>query len=669
MVFDNWVLSGCLKLRMLDNKTSSFDVIGNIPDGWEWQLLYTCDGNLNIVNMVHNENLLSVLLTAEMIPTDGIYNFQIKATKGELVKHTNIVRIYVDKSLSGNVQWPVIPTEFTDFEQVIKSYAESAKESAEKAQDAVIHAPLIGENGNWFVWNYNTSQYFDTGVSASGSAKDAVLYTEQELNDSQKGQARNNIGAIDMRNGVFQCYSWNDPNHSSDIIAGLNSGANICIVSHTAPIPVPVTVIYGGVERGACNITAIAFDGSVYTALVNLMNSTTTNPVLVEQGDLYLIKMIKADDYTEENKKYRIKDVSNNKIINEHNKGKKVQLDISVLYDENVAIEYPKYAQYGSAQNGEILFTINDFADSNKFETVISTFVFNCGFLVKNDSSVNILGSAEFIEKYLPQMFIIDISKNSEGNLQATNTLEQIQEVLNNYNYFGRVYVGKGIVSCIYENKLYYMSTTTDTSMSFTTTTENGFETLTVSNDGKDESADVWTHEVVSLISDYTFCPYLFLHENNTGGYYLSDKDGNEVLPRVISNQYGSIQYIYYRRFKYTISSTGNESPYVDFLAVNGDKYAIISVDIAANYGQGTVTWSGWKPICPNQTPKVTTADNGKFLRVVDGAWAADEIALPILSTDPTTLIDGQAWINSTDQKFKYVVGGKKFEIAGTEVI
>lgn len=225
----------------------------------------------------------------------------------------------------------------------------------------------------------------------------------------------------------------------------------------------------------------------------------------------------------------------------------------------------------------------------------------------------------------LPQQYVVVVTAGTDGTLSANSTLAQLQSVILVYN-FGIDIVGGASINVVYNGKFYYMSANTPTSVTFTATTGNGLETLTVSNDGKEGSADVWTHEVVSLIGDYTFCPYLFLHENNTGGYYLSDKDGNEVLPRVISNQYGSIQYIYYRRFKYTISSTGNEAPYVDFLAVNGDKYAIISVDIAASYGQGTVTWSGWKPICPNQTPEVTTADNGKFLRVVDGAWAAAEI-------------------------------------------
>lgn len=176
LYFDNWNISGCVKLRMLDNKTSSFDVVGDIPEGWSWWLLYSCNGNLNIAEMKQEENILSVIFTKEMLPTDGTYLFQLKATKDDLVKHTNIVKTYVNKSLSGDLDWPVIPTEFTQIEQAVKGYAESAKESATKAENAAVHSPIIGENGNWFVWDFTKSEYVDSGKPASiGGGTDISL--------------------------------------------------------------------------------------------------------------------------------------------------------------------------------------------------------------------------------------------------------------------------------------------------------------------------------------------------------------------------------------------------------------------------------------------------------------------------------------------------------------
>ena len=176
MLFNNWNISGCVKFRMLDNKTSSFDVEGDIPEGWSWQLLYSCNGNLNIVEMQHGENILSVIFTKEMLPTDGTYLFQLKATKDDLVKHTNIVKSYVNKSLSGDIKWPVIPTEFTQIEQAVKGYAESAKKSSIKAENAAVHSPIVGENGNWFIWDFEKSEYVDSGKPASiGGGTDLSL--------------------------------------------------------------------------------------------------------------------------------------------------------------------------------------------------------------------------------------------------------------------------------------------------------------------------------------------------------------------------------------------------------------------------------------------------------------------------------------------------------------
>ena len=202
LLFNNWNISGCVKLRMLDNKTSSFDVDGDIPDGWDWQLFYGCNGNLNIVDVEKTENGLSVLLTKEMLPIEGTYHFQLKGTKGELVKHTNIVKTYVNKSLSGDIKWPVIPTEFTQIEQVVKGYAESAKESSIKAENAAVHSPIVGENGNWFIWDFEKSEYVDTGRPSSTppiTPNTAGMYL---TNDGSKAEWGVPSGGSDLSLGI-----------------------------------------------------------------------------------------------------------------------------------------------------------------------------------------------------------------------------------------------------------------------------------------------------------------------------------------------------------------------------------------------------------------------------------------------------------------------------------
>lgn len=57
--------------------------------------------------------------------------------------------------------------------------------------------PIIGKNGNWWLWNPETGVYEDskTPASGSGSSSNAVQYVEQALTKDQKTQARQNIGA------------------------------------------------------------------------------------------------------------------------------------------------------------------------------------------------------------------------------------------------------------------------------------------------------------------------------------------------------------------------------------------------------------------------------------------------------------------------------------------
>lgn len=44
-----------------------------------------------------------------------------------------------------------------------------AKKAAEAAMQAQVNAPKIGDNGNWFVWDYDEGCYVDTGVAAGGN--------------------------------------------------------------------------------------------------------------------------------------------------------------------------------------------------------------------------------------------------------------------------------------------------------------------------------------------------------------------------------------------------------------------------------------------------------------------------------------------------------------------
>ena len=52
----------------------------------------------------------------------------------------------------------------------VKYYADKAEESAVKAEAATVNVPILGDNGNWFVWDKTLGEYVDTGVYSGGEA-------------------------------------------------------------------------------------------------------------------------------------------------------------------------------------------------------------------------------------------------------------------------------------------------------------------------------------------------------------------------------------------------------------------------------------------------------------------------------------------------------------------
>ena len=147
--FTSWILcpSGPTSIGyQYDNLTDVLRVTGTVPAGWSWDLMVQCGTNLNIIPMEQAEDgSLSVTLTAEMIPLTGYYTMQLRATKGELVKYTNQFQAYVGASLSGDAQWPTVPTEFTQVEQNIL--------------DLNQHPPYPGDEGYWMTWDLESGAY------------------------------------------------------------------------------------------------------------------------------------------------------------------------------------------------------------------------------------------------------------------------------------------------------------------------------------------------------------------------------------------------------------------------------------------------------------------------------------------------------------------------------
>lgn len=62
------------------------------------------------------------------------------------------------------------------------SSAQSAADSAGKAQDALVHAPVIRED-RWWIWDAQAREYVDTGVSALGNVMYATFWIDPKTGE------------------------------------------------------------------------------------------------------------------------------------------------------------------------------------------------------------------------------------------------------------------------------------------------------------------------------------------------------------------------------------------------------------------------------------------------------------------------------------------------------
>lgn len=173
--FDKWRITntGALLARQYDHLTRELRVVGELPDGWSWDVLVQAGKRLDIIRLSPAEGGLSVTLTAEMLALGGYYAIQLRGIQGEQVRHTNVIQVYVGPSLSGDAQWPTIPTEFTQLEQRVQASAAEAQASAEAAAQSAQDAETAAQDAADQTAQQLRSKFEALAKEASDSAQSA----------------------------------------------------------------------------------------------------------------------------------------------------------------------------------------------------------------------------------------------------------------------------------------------------------------------------------------------------------------------------------------------------------------------------------------------------------------------------------------------------------------
>ena len=89
--------SGEMIAHQHDNGSATLTVSGDIPDGWDWDMLVQAGGDLNIIRLQPMKTGIGVILTDDMVAKAGTYTMQLRGTfqrDGTTVNHTNMVELF-----------------------------------------------------------------------------------------------------------------------------------------------------------------------------------------------------------------------------------------------------------------------------------------------------------------------------------------------------------------------------------------------------------------------------------------------------------------------------------------------------------------------------------------------------------------------------------------------
>ena len=175
IVFNNWQIThtGDILARQYDNLSRTL-LVNGVPEGYDWKMMVRVDEHFDIIDLPPMKDGVGVVLTEDQLSVSGYYKLQLVGTlqaDGVTTRHTNVLTVYVGPSMSGDANWPTVPSEFSQIESNIKELND--------------HPSIPGENGFWLVWDLETHAYAESEfplpeVSAGPpgeDGKDGVTFT------------------------------------------------------------------------------------------------------------------------------------------------------------------------------------------------------------------------------------------------------------------------------------------------------------------------------------------------------------------------------------------------------------------------------------------------------------------------------------------------------------
>ena len=185
---------------------------------WKLEIEHQQSGEKNIVDLNRDGNILSVLLTRDMIRHCGVHYMQVRGVRGEEVKKSNRFYVMVGESISASDSLPPLPpSEFaqmearitalkTETEQAAKNVQADAERAASAADRADAAATSAEDSAEAAGKSEATAQtHANNAASSAGEANTSAYsaaYSEESALSSKKAAKSYMDSALSHRNAA-----------------------------------------------------------------------------------------------------------------------------------------------------------------------------------------------------------------------------------------------------------------------------------------------------------------------------------------------------------------------------------------------------------------------------------------------------------------------------------
>lgn len=116
----------------------------------------------------------------------GLGKCEIRYIVDDAVVKSNIYTTFVQEALGEGAEEPP---------EAAQPWVDQVLDAAEKVEGATTHQPIIGDNGNWFVWDAETEKYKDSGTPAKSEVDYRIV--NNNVANALKGSASGETLYID----------------------------------------------------------------------------------------------------------------------------------------------------------------------------------------------------------------------------------------------------------------------------------------------------------------------------------------------------------------------------------------------------------------------------------------------------------------------------------------